>query len=168
MVQKPTNLCFEHMTPPHEEMMTWSPQLWLFSSGDHEMSQVDRISQICVDVPHMQCSFCLPKWFIFRYASVKTPCWVSLQGTAWRGTLPRYRKKSLCTPRPMMSRGPLTAGGDFSSRSRFFLEHHIMKYFEIRKVVGMMEDTENTMNKKSYKVLQVVRSQFLSGTLSFF
>lgn len=48
---------FEHMTPPHEEMMTCSPQLWLFSSGDHEMSQVDRISQICVDVPHMQCSF---------------------------------------------------------------------------------------------------------------
>ena len=47
-------LGFEHMTPPHEEMMTCSPQLWLFSSGDHEMSQVNTISQICVDLPHMQ------------------------------------------------------------------------------------------------------------------
>ena len=35
----------------------------------------------------------------------------------------------------MMSRGPYSRRG-LSSRSRFFLEHHIMKYFEIKKSCG--------------------------------
>ena len=155
----------EHMTPPHDLTMICSSQLWLFSSGDHKISQVDTISQICADLPHMKAVFIFvrPKWFIFWDAFVKTPGF-SPRNSLKRDVAEVQEKVSLHSKANDEQRSIQQVGT--SSRSGVCLEYH-MKYFEIKKSCGN-NGYWKTMKNKCYKVLQVVRSQFLSGTLQIF